>query len=98
MKNLNFEGVTYLYSRGFNSIYNSHGYTNFYSSTETEIETSKKYFFFGEEITKTIPKYLFTIWIDIEDTAYTKDDIRNRIKRELKLLKRGEEIENGEIV
>jgi hypothetical protein len=36
--------------------------------------------------------------LDIEDETYTKQDIRDKIRRKVELLNRKLEIENGEII
>lgn len=71
-------------------------YTEFYDGTTTV--TSKKYWLFGEKITKTIPKLVFTIWNDIEDNTYTKKQVRSWIEHQVELLDREEEIKRGEII
>ena len=70
--------------------------THFYLGTETT--TRRKYWLFGEKITVSKPKKVFTLGIDIEDASYSKEDIRNAIKSKLYRLKREEEIAKGEII
>lgn len=70
--------------------------THFYLGVETT--TRRKYWLFGEKITVTKPKKVFTLGIDIEDASYSKDEIRNAIKSKLYRLRREEEIAKGEII
>jgi hypothetical protein len=78
------------------SEYGDYQYTEFYDGTITV--TSKKYWLFGEKITKTIAKHVFTIYRDIEDKCYTKKQVRGWIEHQVELLDREEEIERGEII
>ena len=70
--------------------------THFYLGTETT--TRRKYWLFGEKITISKPKKIFTLGIDVEDASYSKDDIRDAIKSKLCRIKREEEIARGEII
>jgi len=70
--------------------------TEFYEGVETY--TRKKYFLFGETITITKPKWVFTIHCDIESEYYTKSEIRNKILKQVELLERKKQIERGEII
>lgn len=71
-------------------------WTEFYQGLE--LKKHKKYFFFGEIITKTIPKEIFRVWYDIENPHITKVEIKNKLERCVILLSRHEEIKRGEIV
>lgn len=71
-------------------------WTEFYQGTETR--TYKRFIFFGKKITEVVPKLIFEVPINIEDSCYTKEDIRKRLSRQVELLKRAEEIKRGEIV
>lgn len=70
--------------------------TLFFEGFETH--TRKKYFLFGETITITKPKWVFTIHCDIESEYYTKSEIRNKILKQVELLERKKQIERGEII
>lgn len=70
--------------------------TVFYEGTT--IKTYKKYWLFGETITKIVPKEVFVLYVDIESRDYTKDKIRGMIEKKLALLNREEEIKNGKII
>lgn len=71
-------------------------WTEFYQWTE--VKTHKKYFLFGEVFTKIVPKLVFEVWIDIEDSCYTKAKIRARLEEQVELLNRAKEISRGEII
>jgi len=71
-------------------------FTEFYQGTE--IESRKKYFFFGEIIDKEVPKLVFSVNFSIEDPDFTKEDVRKKLFRKVELLKRKEEIKKGEII
>jgi hypothetical protein len=58
----------------------------------------KKYWIFGEEIEKKIPKFSFNLYVNIEDESYTKKEIREMIQKKIELLNRKEEIKRGEII
>lgn len=58
----------------------------------------KKYLLFGKTITKSIPKYIFTLRINIESCKYKKDQIKTMIEEKIKILERQQEIERGEII
>ena len=70
--------------------------TEFYEGTE--MVTKRKYWLFGPEITVEQPKLIFKLYLDIEDETYTKQDIRDKIRRKVELLNRKLEIEKGEII
>lgn len=78
------------------SEYGSNTWAKFYIGTETK--TYRKYYLFGEKIISIQPKYVFTIWKNIESEDYTKKQVRGWIERELELLDRKEEIKRGEII
>ncbi len=76
--------------------YGCHRFTHFYFGVETI--TRRKFWFFGKKITIAKPKKVFTLDIDIEDPRYTKEYIRHCIRRKMIYLKRGEQINRGEII
>jgi len=97
MKEINVNGRTFqyeveMYQGEFGYFYE----TLFYEGLETR--TRKKYFLFGETITITKPKWVFTIHCDIESEYYTKSEIRNKILKQVELLERKKQIERGEII
>jgi hypothetical protein len=71
-------------------------WTEFYEGTTTK--TYKRFCLFGKETTVVKPKYVFTIYRDIEDKSYTKKQVRDWIQYELDLLNREDEIMRGEII
>jgi len=97
MKTLSINGNTFEYElEAHSGEFSDYYTTNFYQGTETI--TRKKFWLFGKKITKTIPKLVFTLNMDIEDPSYTKSEIRASIKRKIELMGRLAEIERGEII
>lgn len=78
------------------SEYGEYEWTEFYQGEE--IETYKRFVFFGKTITEVVPKLMFKLHINIEDSCYTKEDIREKLSRQVELLNRKEEIKRGEII
>lgn len=76
--------------------YDTWDWTDFYKESETK--SYRKWLFFGPLITYQKPKVLFKVHFDIEDSNYTKDEVRAKIGRAYQLSKRKEEIRNGEII
>jgi hypothetical protein len=97
MKTLEINGVSLQYlmfeSQGE---YGNSTWARFYMGTTSK--TYRKYWLFGEKITVIEPKYVFSIWKDIESKDYTKKQVRAWIEHELELLNRAEEIRKGEII
>lgn len=97
LKTLEINGISLQYlmfeSRGE---YGGSTFARFYMGTTTR--TYRKYWLFGEKITVFEPKYMFTIWRDIESKQYTKKQVRGWIEHELELLGREAEIRKGEII
>ena len=98
MKEITIQGQTFKYKVGVHcdSDGDERYTTEFYQGTIEEV--SKRYILFGEKITKTVPKRVFSLDLNVEDCKFTKADIRERIERNLELLGRKKEIERGEIV
>lgn len=97
LKTLEVNGVTLQYGVHHDcSEYGETSLTRFYHGTITR--TYKKYWLFGEVITNIEPKYVFTIWGDIESKSYTKKQLRKLIEHQLELMYREEEIDRGEII
>jgi hypothetical protein len=71
-------------------------WTNFYEGTE--IKTHKKYWLFGETITKVIPKLVFKLYFNVEDVDRTKRELSAILHRRLELLERANEIAKGELI
>ena len=72
--------------------------TIFYDTTPIK-KYVKRYIFFGPIIyEKETFEELFRISVDINSIKYTKDEIRDMIERNVKLLNRKKEIERGEII
>ena len=72
----------------------SYEYTEFYEGTETV--SRKKWLLWGKTITEEKPKLVFTIYRDITNPKLTKEYWRREILKEIELLDRRDEIENGE--
>jgi len=70
--------------------------TEFYQGTE--IVSRRKYFLFGERITKEVPKFAFKVFFNIEDPSFTKSFVRAAVEKQAELLYRQEEIDRGEII
>jgi hypothetical protein len=100
MKQIKILDKTYLYevlrhSGDYNS--SSWSVTKFYNPTPI-IKTRKKYIFWGPEISHLEYDELFSMDIDIELELYTKEEMTQKILKEISKLNRKEEIERGEII
>lgn len=60
--------------------------------------TRKKWFLFGETIKVKKDVLLFRFNWNITNPRYTKKEVRKEIEKKLKILKREEEINRGEII
>ena len=96
MKDLNVNGRTFQYEI-FSDVseYGEIVFTEFYEGKETK---TRRKFLFGPEITEEVPHKVFTIDFDIEDTGYTKNDVRTILERNIELLDREDQIQRGEII
>lgn len=65
---------------------------------ELETHTVRKYLFFGPKISWQTPKTIFEVDFFIEDIRYTKEEVRSKLERKVKLLNRAEQIKKGEII
>jgi len=74
----------------------SYEYTEFYEGME--ITKRKKWILWGGEIEIAKPKLVFTIYSDIHNPRLTKEWWRREIRKEVSLLKRSEEINNGQLI
>ncbi len=82
MKTLTINNRTFDYKICWSSSeYGSSEWTEFYEGTTTK--TYKRFWLFGKEITVVKPKYVFTIYRDIEDKSYTKKQVRDWIIRQI---------------
>ena len=70
--------------------------TVFYEGTQ--IVSRKKYFLFGEQVSKEVPREIFRLYFNIEDEGRTKSEIRAIIERKLELLDRKDQIRRGELI
>ena len=97
MKKLNVNGREFQYEvKTYMGEYGMYHETLFYEGYETY--TRKKYYLFGDVITITQPKWVFTLYLDIESERHTKSEIRTMIEKKVELLERKKQIENGEII
>lgn len=71
--------------------------TNIYDSIPNE-RIVLKYILFGPKIVKKKYKYLFTIYFNIENENYSKEDVLKQFEKNINLMKRKEEIKKGEII
>lgn len=73
--------------------------TSFYNEPSVE-KTAKTFGFFGPKFTyyENDSVSIFNIGINIEDPRFTKEEIKEAIDKQLNILKRKEEIKNGEII
>jgi hypothetical protein len=100
MKQIELQDRTFLYevlrhSGDYDS--SSWSVTKFYNPTPI-IKTRKKYIFWGPEVTHLEYEDLFSMDVDIESEGYTKEEITQKILKEIAKLNRKEEIERGEII
>ena len=70
--------------------------TAFYEGTQ--IVSRKKYFLFGEPVSKETPREIFRLYFNVEDEGRTKSEIRTIIERRLELLDRKDQIRRGELI
>ena len=101
MKKITIKGVDFQYEVFYEvNEYDDYYYTEFYKGTE--IKTRKKWLFFGETITKEVPILQFTVYQNIEDPSYTKEQMRQIIEKEFNSsynrMNRVEEIKNGQMI
>jgi hypothetical protein len=94
-KEITFNGRKMFYALGQHDY---HGTITYFYSSEPTIIKFKKYLFFGEEEERKEYKLLFVLYCDIESPKYTKEQIRERLEREIKIIDREEEIKRGEII
>lgn len=97
MKEITIENHTFQYETLWSSSeYGDYPITYFYSGTIEK--TYRKYLFFGKKMTKSVPKEVFRINADSEDTSLSKEWWRAKILNEISLLSREEEIKRGELI
>ena len=97
MKTLNVNGKEFQYEvESYSGEFGYYHETLFYDGYETY--SRRKYFLFGDIVTISKPKWVFTIHCDIESEYYTKSEIRGKIEKQVELLERKKQIKNGEII
>jgi hypothetical protein len=97
MKEINVNGRTFQYEvEAYAGEFGYYHETEFYEGYETY--SRKRYFLFGDIVTISKPKWVFTIYCDIESEHYTKSEIRTKIEKQVELLERKKQIERGEII
>lgn len=97
MKSITIKGKELKYEIFYDcSEYGEYYSTVFYDGVET-VEY-RKYLLFGPKLKKEEPKEVFTLYFNIEDDSYTKDDLRRILEKRVELLGRAEEIEKGELI
>ncbi len=101
MKEINIDGRVLKYQLMSDcSEYDSWEWTEFYEGTEMITKTVRSGWLdlFGTKVQVEVPKLVFEINMSCEDDRITKEEWRERIIRELKLLNRREELERGELI
>ena len=73
-------------------------YKTIFFDTKPMVRMVKKYYLFGDLIEKIAYKRLFHLDYSVECNRVTKDEVKKDIVRKITLLKRQEEIDNGEII
>jgi hypothetical protein len=97
MKRIDVNGRTIEYEVFYDcSEYGDTYETVFYEGKQTV--SRKKYFLFGETVSKEFPREIFRIYFNVEDEGRTKSEIRAIIERRLELLDRKEQIRRGELI
>lgn len=100
MKQIEIQGRTFLYEvKRYSGDHDSSGYeiTNFYNPTPT-IKSRKKYLFWGPDVNYLEYQQLFYMYVDIESSRFTKEEITKKVMKEIAILNRAEEINRGEII
>jgi hypothetical protein len=70
--------------------------TIFYNGTESV--PRRKYCLFGPNEAVMKPKYFCTLWFDIENPMYSKEEIRKNLDAAIAVINRKDEIARGEII
>jgi len=97
MKTLNVNGREFQYEvETYIGEFGTFEETVFYEGFKTY--SRKRYFLFGDIVTISKPKWVFTIHCNIESEGYTKSEIKEKIDKQIQLLERKKQIENGEII
>ncbi len=71
-------------------------YTKFYKELKTKWK--RKHIFSSKKIEVPDNEAVFTLWFDIEDCRYTKEQVKRAIDNKLELLDRCDQIKRGEII
>ena len=96
MREIEINGRTFQYETfSSESEWGSSEWTEFYEGTE--IVKRKKWGLFGPTIIKTVPKHVFTIYEDANNPKLTKKWWWKRITKEIELLDRAKEVEDGHL-
>jgi hypothetical protein len=101
MREINIDGRVLKYQlMGDCDEYGTWEWTEFYEGTEIVTKTVRSGWFdlFGTRVQVEVPKLIFEINMSCDDDRITKEEWRERIIRELKLLNRREELERGELI
>jgi hypothetical protein len=101
MKTLDYRGFCFLYKIirtdcGDDGVYNCFE-TIFYDG-ETITKTRKKWILFGPIVEYKVYNELFRLYCNIESTQKTRRDVQKILDKQIDLLKRIEEIKNGNII
>jgi len=97
MKTITISGREFQYQIfWYDGEYGDYAQTIFYQGTE--IENKRKFWLFGPIITVEVPIEVFKFDGSIESVNFTKDELRKKLEKKVKLLDRQEEIDRGELI
>lgn len=97
MKKITISGREFQYQNfWYESEFGDYAKTTFYQGTKTE--TYRKYWLFGPMITVEVPIEVFVFDDDIESNRFTKEELRQKLEKKVKLLDRQAEIDRGELI
>ena len=98
MKSITIKGRQYTYKICFECGEDySWEWTEFYDG-KTRTHKYRKYCLFGPIIIEEIPMIAFKVGFNIENPRITKQDLRERLEKEVELLERADEIRRGELI
>lgn len=96
-KKFNFDGVEYFYDVR-HADYEACSFSRTFVWRETKVVPMFNFFIWKTKKTIEERIILFTLDFDIENEKLTKEQVRERIQKQLDLLQRKEEIARGEFV
>ena len=97
MKTITISGREFQYQIfWYDGEYGGYAETIFYHGTETE--TKRKFWLFGPMITVEVPIEVFKFEGNVESVHFTKEELRKKLEKKVKLLDRQKEIDRGELI